>query len=109
MLYTLVTFRTIEKGEQSMEAAGMGQFHFDLREASKVCGAKMTTPMKTKGPLSKVSFADGHPNAINVAEETDGPEARFGSGPGLGDQGDDGGADRLGPCAQGLPVIVALC
>ena len=107
MLNSFVTFGAIQESKKSMEATVMGQLHVDLCEAGEMGSAKVAAPMETEGPLSQVPLSDGHPDTVDVTEEPNGAEASLRGRPLLGDKGDDGGADGLGPSATGLPPVVA--
>ena len=106
MLNSFVAFGAILESKKSMEATVMGQLHVDLCEAGEMGSAKVAAPMETEGPLSQVPLSDGHPDMVDVTEEPNGTEASLRGRPRLGDKGDDGGADGLGPGAKGLPPVV---
>ena len=92
-----------------MQSTVLSQLHVHLSEASEVGGAMMAPAVEPEGPLTEISFANGHPDAIYVTKKADGSQLSLGGGPRLGHEGDDRSADGLGPSALGFPAIVAPC
>ena len=85
----------------------MSEFHINLGGTGHMSRAEMSPPVETKGPLTKVSLTNGHPNTIHITEKTDGSKLGFRGSSCLGHEGDDGGGYGLGPAALGLPTVIA--